>query len=281
MEDYPLPDELKMPSYVGSYNGKGDPDNYLHLFKGAIRMQKWAMPVPCHMFTYTLEDSARIWERSSAKKHILKDFSIEVPSEEDEKIMARKMETKKENLKLDNTWKLYTDGALSFDGSGLRIAQELEIRSLADFADSQLMVNHIKGLFEARQLAIKQYLEKDFSIEVPSEEDEKIMARKMETKKENLKLDNTWKLYTDGALSFDGSGLRIAQELEIRSLADFADSQLMVNHIKGLFEARQLAIKQYLEKLVRSQQGWADDMAEYSRYIGPCQGIAKMKYRLL
>ncbi|GJZ02068.1 hypothetical protein Tco_0520029 [Tanacetum coccineum] len=32
-----------MPSHVGSYIGKGDADNYLHLFEGAIRMQKWAM----------------------------------------------------------------------------------------------------------------------------------------------------------------------------------------------------------------------------------------------
>ncbi|GJT06629.1 hypothetical protein Tco_0841091 [Tanacetum coccineum] len=40
IEDYPLPDGLKMPSYVGSYDGKGDPNNFLHLFKGAIRMQK-------------------------------------------------------------------------------------------------------------------------------------------------------------------------------------------------------------------------------------------------
>ncbi|GJY24925.1 reverse transcriptase domain-containing protein [Tanacetum coccineum] len=37
IEDYPLPDGLKMPFHVGSYNGKGDPDNYLHLFEGAIR----------------------------------------------------------------------------------------------------------------------------------------------------------------------------------------------------------------------------------------------------
>ncbi|GKB60260.1 hypothetical protein Tco_0916446 [Tanacetum coccineum] len=60
IEAYPLPDELKMPSHVGSYDGKRDPDNYLHLFKGAIHMQKWAMPVAYHMFTYTLKDSARI-----------------------------------------------------------------------------------------------------------------------------------------------------------------------------------------------------------------------------
>ncbi|GJY26397.1 hypothetical protein Tco_0401123 [Tanacetum coccineum] len=61
IEDYPLLDGLKMLSYIGSYDGKGDPDNFLHLFEGAIRMLKWLMPVACHMFTYTLKDSARIW----------------------------------------------------------------------------------------------------------------------------------------------------------------------------------------------------------------------------
>ncbi|GKD91400.1 hypothetical protein Tco_1366907, partial [Tanacetum coccineum] len=64
IEDYPLPDGLKMPSYIGSYDGKGDPDNFLHLFEGAIRMQKWLIPVAYHMFTYTLKDSARIWWNS-------------------------------------------------------------------------------------------------------------------------------------------------------------------------------------------------------------------------
>ncbi|GKC63704.1 hypothetical protein Tco_1096302 [Tanacetum coccineum] len=53
-----------MPSYIGSYDGKGDQDNFLHLFEGTIRMQKWLMPVACHMFTYTLKDSARIWWNS-------------------------------------------------------------------------------------------------------------------------------------------------------------------------------------------------------------------------
>ncbi|GJW51563.1 hypothetical protein Tco_0092914 [Tanacetum coccineum] len=60
IEDYHLPDGVKMPSYIGSYNGKKDPDNSLHLFEGAIRMQKWLMLAACHMFTYTLKDSARI-----------------------------------------------------------------------------------------------------------------------------------------------------------------------------------------------------------------------------
>ncbi|GJZ34141.1 hypothetical protein Tco_0579577 [Tanacetum coccineum] len=60
IEDYPLPDGLKMPSYISSYDGKGDPNNFFYLFEGAIRMQKWLMPVACRMFTYTLKDSARI-----------------------------------------------------------------------------------------------------------------------------------------------------------------------------------------------------------------------------
>ncbi|GJY46759.1 reverse transcriptase domain-containing protein [Tanacetum coccineum] len=64
IEDYPLPDGLKMPSHIGSYDEKGDPDNFLHLFEGAIRMQKWLMSVACHMFTYTLKDPARIWWNS-------------------------------------------------------------------------------------------------------------------------------------------------------------------------------------------------------------------------
>ncbi|GKC91350.1 reverse transcriptase domain-containing protein [Tanacetum coccineum] len=72
IEDYPLLDRLKMPSYVGSYDGTRDPDNYLHLFEGAIRMQKWVMPVACHMFTYTLKDSARIWWNSQKAGSILK-----------------------------------------------------------------------------------------------------------------------------------------------------------------------------------------------------------------
>ncbi|GKA72070.1 reverse transcriptase domain-containing protein [Tanacetum coccineum] len=33
----PLLDGLKMPSHVGSYDGKGDPSNFLHLFESAIR----------------------------------------------------------------------------------------------------------------------------------------------------------------------------------------------------------------------------------------------------
>ncbi|GJR74659.1 hypothetical protein Tco_0087024, partial [Tanacetum coccineum] len=71
IKDYPLPNGLKMPSHIGSYNWKGDLDNFLHLFEGAIRMQNWLMPIACHMFTYTLKDSARIWWNSQKTGSIL------------------------------------------------------------------------------------------------------------------------------------------------------------------------------------------------------------------
>ncbi|GKA65275.1 reverse transcriptase domain-containing protein [Tanacetum coccineum] len=71
IEDYPLLDRLKMPSHIGSYEGKRDPNNFLHLFEGAIRMQKWLIPVACHMFIYTLKDFARIWWNSQKAGSIL------------------------------------------------------------------------------------------------------------------------------------------------------------------------------------------------------------------
>ncbi|GKB15066.1 reverse transcriptase domain-containing protein [Tanacetum coccineum] len=142
------------------------------------------------------EHDIKFGERGPRKTQIPKDFSIEMPPGEGEKVVTRRVDTKKEGLKLGSIWKLYTDGASSSDSLGavlmlislegreytyalrfkfemtnneaeyeallaaLRIAREMEIKSLAIFTDSQLMANQIKGIFEARQLMIKQYLEK-------------------------------------------------------------------------------------------------------------------------
>nr|GEU40921.1 reverse transcriptase domain-containing protein [Tanacetum cinerariifolium] len=46
------------------------------------------------------------------------------------------------------------------------------------------------------------------------------------------------------------AGLHIAKEMHIQELAIFVDSQLVANQVKGLFEARQQTIKQYLEKIM-------------------------------
>ncbi|GJR87373.1 putative reverse transcriptase domain, ribonuclease H-like domain protein [Tanacetum coccineum] len=63
--------------------------------KKSGRIAKWAIKLGEHDIEFR--------ERGSVQKHIPKDFSIEMPSEEGKKIMARKMETKKEKPKLNDT----------------------------------------------------------------------------------------------------------------------------------------------------------------------------------
>nr|XP_043630583.1 uncharacterized protein LOC122601917 [Erigeron canadensis] len=43
------------------YDGKDDPDNHLKHFNAIIRMERWTVPVACHMFALTLKDTARAW----------------------------------------------------------------------------------------------------------------------------------------------------------------------------------------------------------------------------
>ncbi|GJR39011.1 hypothetical protein Tco_1214695 [Tanacetum coccineum] len=53
--------------HVEYYNGKGDPDDFIHAFEWATKMEKWVMPVSCHMFVYILKDAARVWWNSLPK----------------------------------------------------------------------------------------------------------------------------------------------------------------------------------------------------------------------
>ncbi|GJW19127.1 reverse transcriptase domain-containing protein [Tanacetum coccineum] len=118
----------------------------------------------------------------------------ETPSMGDREIKDEEAKRKEPGPK--NAWKLFTDGASSSDGSeaglilispegkeytyalrfefettnneaeyevllaGLHIAKEIKVQELTIFVDSQLVANQVKGLFEARQPVIKQYLEK-------------------------------------------------------------------------------------------------------------------------
>ncbi|GJY00243.1 reverse transcriptase domain-containing protein [Tanacetum coccineum] len=61
------------------------------------------------------------------------------------------------------------------------------------------------------------------------------------------------------------AGLRIAKEMEIKNLEIFADSQLMVNQVKGLFEATQPATKQYLERTNEVLKGFDTYVIEHIR----------------
>ncbi|GKA77450.1 reverse transcriptase domain-containing protein, partial [Tanacetum coccineum] len=60
-------------------------------------------------------------------------------------------------------------------------------------------------------------------------------------------------------------GLRISQEMEITSLAIFVDSQLLVNQIKGTYEAKQPTIKEYLQKTKEALKGFDSYTIEHIR----------------
>ncbi|GJT11985.1 reverse transcriptase domain-containing protein [Tanacetum coccineum] len=150
------------------------------------RIAKWAIELG--------EREIEFRGRNSIKGKILADFLAETQLMENRE--AKNKEVKGKELEPENAWKLFTNGASSFDGSGaclmvvspkgkeytyalrfefkitnnkaeykapwvgLRIAKEIEIRELIIFVDSQIVANQVKGLFEARQPTIKQYLEK-------------------------------------------------------------------------------------------------------------------------
>ncbi|GJX31842.1 reverse transcriptase domain-containing protein [Tanacetum coccineum] len=132
--------------------------------------------------------------KNSVKGQILADFLAETPPMGDREVKDE--EAKRKEPELENAWKLFTDGTSNSDGSGeslilvspegkeytyalrfkfnttnneaeyeallagVRIAKEMKVQELTIFVDSQLVANQVKGLFEARQTVIQQYLEK-------------------------------------------------------------------------------------------------------------------------
>ncbi|GJY53401.1 hypothetical protein Tco_0445065 [Tanacetum coccineum] len=77
--------------------------------------------VPIYIAKELGEHDIEFGEHGSRKTQIPKDFSIEMPPEEGEKVETRKVAIGKEGPKLGSIWKLYTNGASSSDGSGARL----------------------------------------------------------------------------------------------------------------------------------------------------------------
>ncbi|GJR72174.1 reverse transcriptase domain-containing protein [Tanacetum coccineum] len=56
-----LPKRTLMPSHVKTYDGSEDPEDHLKIFQAVEKVERWAMPTWCHMFNFTLTESARVW----------------------------------------------------------------------------------------------------------------------------------------------------------------------------------------------------------------------------
>nr|GFA00437.1 hypothetical protein [Tanacetum cinerariifolium] len=79
------------------------------------RIAQWAIELGEHDIEFK--------RRNSVKRHIQADFLIKTPPVEENKMEIRKLGTAKEEAKLENMWKLYTDGASISDGSGISLMQ--------------------------------------------------------------------------------------------------------------------------------------------------------------
>ncbi|GJY35618.1 reverse transcriptase domain-containing protein [Tanacetum coccineum] len=65
--DFP---RTRMPSYVKTYDGSGDPKDHIKLFQSAAKTKRWAMPTWCNMFNSTLTENARVWLDKLSKESI-------------------------------------------------------------------------------------------------------------------------------------------------------------------------------------------------------------------
>nr|GFA93195.1 reverse transcriptase domain-containing protein [Tanacetum cinerariifolium] len=58
---FEFPKKTWMPNNVKTYDGSDDPEDHLKIFQAAAKVERWAMPIWCHMFNSTLTGSARVW----------------------------------------------------------------------------------------------------------------------------------------------------------------------------------------------------------------------------
>ncbi|GKA91018.1 reverse transcriptase domain-containing protein [Tanacetum coccineum] len=168
----------------------------------------------------------------------------------------------------------------------------MEIRSLGIFAYSQLMVNQIKGLFEARQPATKQYLERvkeilkgfdTYTMHIRRNQNKKTysLSKLASMTFEHLMKEVLVEVLAKRSIN-DKDVSRIEAKKEVNWMTPIYEYLLSDLLPKDSKEAKKIRIRaplcnlsplqppsrvnveimNHIEKqLVQSQQGWADDLA--------------------
>nr|GEV78460.1 reverse transcriptase domain-containing protein [Tanacetum cinerariifolium] len=218
-----------MPSYIGYYDGKGDPDNFLHLFEGAIQMQKWLMPVACHMFTYTLKDSAKIYGGIVRKQ--VASLIMKISKQSSDHTLANRRSSQRPIwLCITSNRSIKKEKAKSTD---IPRGEGKKDKSIAPVEASILMINREDCILTntvSENMAYKEgitfppvtrvsnapiiieaavfgrkvgrvYMDSRSTCEIPFDDSENRVKEK-----EVSDPSNEWKLYTDGASSSDGAG---------------------------------------------------------------------------
>ncbi|PWA52875.1 gag protein [Artemisia annua] len=61
IRDYDMPNGLKVPTNLKTYDGLSDPDDHLTMFMGTMDVHKLPEPAWCRFFQITLSGAARFW----------------------------------------------------------------------------------------------------------------------------------------------------------------------------------------------------------------------------
>ncbi|GJS26527.1 hypothetical protein Tco_0487147 [Tanacetum coccineum] len=61
IRDYDMPDRLKVPTNLKTYDGTTDPDDHLTIFMGTMDVHKLPEPALCRFFHITLSGATRFW----------------------------------------------------------------------------------------------------------------------------------------------------------------------------------------------------------------------------
>nr|GEU33558.1 reverse transcriptase domain-containing protein [Tanacetum cinerariifolium] len=220
-------------------------------------------------------------QKVRANKETPKAFLIEAPPKDNRKEVGRKTDTKLEETKSSCEWKLYTDGASSFDSSGaglmlidledkeytyalrfefettnneaeykallagLRIAQEMEIINLAIIIDSQLL--KADALRKLASMTF-EHLTKEVLVEVlarRSIEEKEVLH--VETKEEESWMTLVYDYLMSGLLPEDSKESR-----KIRIKAP--QYKLIREHVE--------IISKIKKQLIRSQQEWVENLPQ-------------------
>ncbi|PWA82765.1 gag protein [Artemisia annua] len=70
IRDYEMPDGLKVPTNLRTYDGLSDPDDHLTVFMGTMDIHKFPEPAWCRFFHITLCGAARFWYDNLAPESI-------------------------------------------------------------------------------------------------------------------------------------------------------------------------------------------------------------------
>ncbi|GKF43433.1 hypothetical protein Tco_0129985 [Tanacetum coccineum] len=70
ISDFSEDKKRRMPANIKTYDGTGDPDDHLKIFKSAATIENWPQPVWCHMFNSTLVgNGAELVQQTTTQKH--------------------------------------------------------------------------------------------------------------------------------------------------------------------------------------------------------------------